>query len=55
VDRERSFDADWDQVVLVLEGVEPVTVPMSTSFWRNCSELRSAGIGRWLLDNEVAP
>jgi hypothetical protein len=29
-------------------------VPLSPSFWRSCSELLSAGIGRGLLESEVA-
>jgi hypothetical protein len=54
-DRDRSFDPDWDHVVLDLEGAEQVTVPLAASFWRSCSELRSAAIGRWLLESGAAP
>ena len=28
---------------------------MSPSFWRGCSELRSAAIGRWLIEQGAAP
>ena len=55
VDRDRYFNPDWDHVVLELEGAEPATVRLSPSFWRRCSELRSANIGRWLLDQSAAP
>jgi hypothetical protein len=34
---------------------EPVLVPISSSFWRSCRELRSAAIGQWLLRSELAP
>lgn len=30
-------------------------VALSPSFWRRCSELRSAKIGLWMLENGVAP
>jgi hypothetical protein len=41
--------------VIQLPGQEPATVTLSQSFWRNCSELRSADIGRWLLRQGLAP
>ena len=54
-DRDRHFDKEWDEIVLELEGGSEVTVTLSPSFWRSCSELRSAEIGCWLLDRGVAP
>lgn len=54
-DRDRWFEKDWDDVVLDLEGGQLVTVPLSPSFWRRCSKLRSAVIGRWLMEQGVAP
>lgn len=54
-DRDRHFDIDWNEVVLELDGMEPALIPLSSSFWRGCSELRSAEIGRWLLDQHAAP
>ena len=54
-DRDRHFVKEWDDVVLELEGGQTATVTLSPSFWRNCSELRSAEIGRWLLDRKAAP
>jgi hypothetical protein len=54
-DRDQAFDSEWTEMVLELEGAEPVTLPLSASFWRSCTELRSAAIGEWLLAAEVAP
>jgi hypothetical protein len=53
-DRDRYFDRDWDRVVLQLPGGISTEVTLSASFWSRCSELRSAAIGRWLLDSAVA-
>ena len=53
-DRDRYFNG-FDDVVLELDGAGPVTIQLSPSFWRKCSELRSAEIGRWLIASEVAP
>ena len=54
-DRDRHFKPEWDDVVLELEGAEPATVTLMPSFWRTCTELRSAAIGQWFLDAGVAP
>ena len=54
-DRDRYFENDWNEVVLELEGGSAVNVPLSPSFWRTCSELRSGDIGQWFLDAGVAP
>lgn len=55
-DRDRHFDRDWQEVVVDLEGTRHIArVPLSASFWRGCPELRSAAIGRWLLDKGLAP
>ena len=32
-----------------------VVASISRSFWRNCSELRSSKIGKWMLKNGYAP
>lgn len=52
-DRDLYFDPSWSQIVVEL-GSRRTTVRLSESFWRNCHELRSAAIGRWLLDNDLA-
>ena len=53
-DRDHYFDPDWDEVEFALD-TETVIVPLSPSFWRSCSEVRSAAIGRWLLEQGSAP
>ena len=55
VERDRNFDPEWTSVDVELDGGTTVEVPLSPSFWRSCSELRSADIGQWLLDAGVAP
>ena len=54
-DRDDYFEHSWNLVVLDLESGPTVEVALSPSFWRNCSELRSAEIGRWLLQAGAAP
>lgn len=54
-DRDRYFDQEWSDVVLDLEGAGDVRVQLSRSFWRSCTELRSADVGRWLLSQGAAP
>jgi hypothetical protein len=54
-DRDRFFDRNWRDVVLDLSGQGQAIVTVSPSFWRSCSELRSAEIGRWLRQNGLAP
>lgn len=53
-DRDLHFDPSWSEVIVEL-GSRWTTVPLSESFWQNCHELRSAAIGRWLIENELAP
>lgn len=54
-DRDQWFDRSWDHVVIMLNGEPAANVPLSTSFWNSCTELRSAVIGRWLLAQRLAP
>jgi hypothetical protein len=54
-DRDHWFERSWTHVVITLEGNGILTVPLSASFWRSCTELRSAEIGRWLLSRRLAP
>lgn len=60
-DRDKYFDPTWESIVLVLDGgeaaAEPseIDLPLTTSFWRSCRELRSADVGQWLLRQEAAP
>jgi hypothetical protein len=49
-DRNKAFRQAWSNVSLDLpNGVNGVQVTLSPSFWRDCPELRSAVIGRWLI------
>lgn len=54
-DRDAYFDESWTHAVLDLDGAGSVSIPLSPSFWRSCSELRSADVGRWFLEAKVAP
>jgi hypothetical protein len=53
-DRDQYFDRAWDEILIECSGVN-TTVTLSDSFWSECSELRSAAIGRWLLREGLAP
>jgi hypothetical protein len=48
-DRDAVFDRSWSDVTLDLPNSTTVRVTLSPSFWRDCPELRSAKIGRWLI------
>jgi len=54
-DRDRHFQKVWDSVVIELEGDEAVKINLSQSFWRGCIELRSARIGKWMIEKGLAP
>ena len=54
-DRDRFFERGWNTVNVELPGDGTVEVHLSDSFWRNCTELRSSSIGRWLLEKRLAP
>jgi hypothetical protein len=51
-DRDAVFFQSWDHVLLELQtnrGPQCVAIPLSQSFCRKCSELRSVDVGRWLI------
>jgi hypothetical protein len=49
-DRDRVFQRPWPEVALDLpNGARGLRIKLSPSFWRDCPELRSAEIGRWLI------
>ncbi|WP_157383445.1 hypothetical protein [Nonomuraea coxensis] len=54
-DRDRFFDRRWHSVLLELEKDQLVAVPITPSFWRRCTELRSGEIGHWLIKQDLAP
>src|SRR5438128_1151554 len=51
-DRDALFRTSWREVVIhapAEKGLQPVAVRLSPAFWKNCPELLSAVIGRWLI------
>lgn len=54
-DRDRFFDPSWPHVFVDVDDGAPILIPLSGSFWLSCPELRSAGIGQWLLRSGLAP
>ncbi len=54
-DRDKYFDSSWTEVVLAFDGGGEVSIPLSASFWRTCTEIRSAAIGEWLIERGAAP
>ncbi len=55
-DRDRFFHRSWGDVTLHLQGYDKsVSVNITPSFWRRCSELRSQDIGRWLVQKGHVP
>jgi len=53
--RDRFFDRQWREVILILPGSEEVTALLTPTFWTTCNELRGAHIGRWLRNEHLAP
>lgn len=53
-DRDRFFDRRWTSVDVEFRN-DTAVVRLSPSFWRTCTELRSAAIGRWMLSEGLAP
>ena len=54
-DRDHAFKRDWAGIIVDLPGQGPATIRLSDSFWRNCSELRSSSLGRWMMTIGLAP
>lgn len=54
-DRDRWFRTDWAAITLQIPGEGTAEILLSESFWRRCSELRSAALGRWLRSAGLAP
>lgn len=54
-DREKFFDGRWSSVTVEFPDGTFAEVRLSSSFWRDCPELRSATIGAWLLRQHLAP
>lgn len=45
-DREKYFKKSWSLVTIELGNGDSVDIRLSDSFWRRCSELRNAKIGK---------
>src|SRR6266851_1543754 len=54
-DRDHHFKSSWRSVRLLFQDGECISVAVSASFWRDCTELRSSAIGRWLIRERLAP
>jgi len=54
-DRDKHFEKEWYYVIIELEGGSQVKIRLSDSFWKDCIELRSAKIGKWMLKQKLAP
>lgn len=56
-ERDRYFDRNWKAVEVHLPDTnQPIFVSIDNdSFWDKCRELRSASIGRWLIEHSLAP
>ena len=54
-DRDRYFQRTKSSVNIELGNGDLVKVKLSDSFWRDCAELRSAKIGKWMLNVGLAP
>ena len=54
-DRDEYFKQSWASITLDLDGLDSFQVKLSKSFWKNCIELRSSKVGKWLLNKGLAP
>ena len=54
-DRDRYFQRTKSSVHIELENGDLAKVKLSDSFWRDCVELRSAKIGKWMVNVGLAP
>lgn len=54
-DQERYFKKSWSSITIELENGDSVEIRLSDSFWKRCSELRNAKIGKWMIYNRLAP
>jgi hypothetical protein len=54
-DRDRYFKRTKSSVIIELENGDSAKVKLSDSFWRDCAELRSPKIGKWMLNVGLAP
>jgi len=48
--RETLFQVDWKNIEISTGG-KIFNVPITPGFWNKCNEIRSAEIGKWLIEN----
>jgi len=53
-DRDSFFVKTWNTVQINVPGVGTIQASLSKSFWKNCCEIRSKSIGRWLMMRGLA-
>jgi hypothetical protein len=53
-DRDNYFQKNWKTVTVFFDGAS-VDCNLSDAFWAKCPELRSSKIGKWMLNNKLAP
>ena len=53
--RKKYFKEEWTNVIVDIEGEVTVSVNLTNSFWKKCSELRSSMIGKWMIESKLAP
>ena len=54
-DRDKYFHRSWKFVTIQIDKSVEFEVKISNSFWNNCIELRSKKIGKYLLNQGLAP
>jgi len=54
-DRDKFFQKNWKSINIIINSKQSINVKLSKSFWKECIELRSSAIGKWMIDNELAP
>ena len=47
-DRDKHFQREWASVLITIDGNDSVRIELSSSFWRDCPELRSRKVGAWM-------
>ena len=49
-DRDRHFNRDWNNVILILDGIR-FTFNLSEIFWEDCPEIRGSEIGQYFINH----
>lgn len=54
-DRDKYFRDSWKTITIEFDDSDLVEVRVSKSFWEGCIELRHSKIGKWMVENKLAP